>query len=84
MRQFLIHNKLMISAKEDGSSMDDYASDYSMGSSDNDSSDGESIASDFDIWSMANNKMDDENVFGDARTMRGLDLVLYFMRNGIA
>ena len=33
---------------------------------------------------MANNKMYGENVSGDARTNRGLDLVLCFMRHGIA
>ena len=83
MRRFLIHSKLTISAKEAENSMDGNASDNSMESSDNDSSDGESIASEFDIWTMTNDKMDDENVSGDARTKRGLDIVLCFMRFGV-
>ena len=64
--------------------MDNYASDNSVESSDNDSSDGESIASEVEIWTMVNGKMDDENVSVDARTKRGLYLVLCFMQHYVS
>ena len=83
-RRFLIRDILAASAKEAENSMDGYASDNSMESSDNDNSDGKSIASEFDIWTMTNDRMDDENVSGDARTKRGLDHVLLCMQHGIA
>ena len=79
-RRFLIRDILAASAKEAENSMDDYASDNCMGSSD--SSDGSDRG--FDIWNVTNNKMDNENVSGDARTKRSLDLVLRCMRLVIA
>ena len=71
---------MLASAKEAENSLDDYASDNCMGSSD--SSDGSDRG--FDIWNVTNNKMDNENVSGDARTKRSLDLVLRCMQLGIA
>ena len=79
-RRFLIRDILAASAKEAENSMDDYASDNCMDSSD--SSDGSDRG--FDIWNVTNNKMDNENVSGDARTKRSLDLVLRCMRLVIA
>jgi len=78
-RRFLIRDKLAASAKETENSMDGYASDNSMESSDNDSSDGSDT--EFDIWEFINDILDDENVSGSARTKRGVELILLNMRN---
>ena len=72
MRQFLIHNNLVVSTKEERSSMDDCTSDSSMKSSSNNSSDEENADTesnstdgknvgtvrDYEICTMANDKMD--------------------------
>ena len=63
-RRSLIQDKLAASAKETENSMDGYASDNSMESSDNDSSDGSDR--EFDIWEFINDILDDENVSGSA------------------
>ena len=83
-RRGVIRDKLALSAKEAKNSMDDHASDNSMDSSDSDNSDGENIASEFDIWGFINDILDDENVSGSARTKRGVELILFYMRNAEA
>ena len=81
-RRFLIRDIFAFSAKEIENSMDGNTSDSSTGPSD--STDGESTVSEFDIWKIVSDKMDNENVSGDARTNRGLELVLCFMQRGVA
>ena len=83
-RRGVICHKLALSAKEAENSVDDHASDNSMESSDNDNSDGENIASVFDIWSFINNILDDENVSVSVRTKRGVELILFYIRNADA
>jgi hypothetical protein len=73
-RRFLISDTLASAA--------DHPSDNSMESSDNDSSDGSDR--DFDIWEFINDILDDENVSGSARTKRGVELILFYMRNADA
>ena len=81
-RRFLIRDIFAFSAKEIENSMDGNTSDSSTGPSD--STDGESTVSEFDVWKIVSDKMDNENVSGDARTNRGLELVLCFMERGVA
>ena len=50
--------------------------------SDDDSSDG--CNREFDIWEFINDILDDENVSGSARTKRGVELILFYMRNADA
>ena len=38
----------------------------------------------FDIWEFTNDIMDNENVSGRARTKRGVDLILFYIRNAEA
>ena len=38
----------------------------------------------FDIWEFINNILDNENVSGSARTKRGVQLILFYMRNADA
>ncbi len=73
-RRFLISDTLASAAV--------HSSDNSMESSDNDSSDGSDR--DFDIWEFINDILDDENVSGSARTKRGVELILFYMRNADA
>ena len=81
-RRFLIRDKLAASAKETENSTDGYASDDSMESSDNNSSDGSGW--EFDIWEFINDILDDENVSDSARTKRGVELILFYMRTADA
>ena len=74
-RRFLIRDILVLSTKEN-SRVD---SDSSMGAGDD-----ESTGSEFDLWKIVNDILDDENISGDARTNRGLELVLCFMQRGVA
>ena len=69
-RQGVIHDRLAASAE------------VAEMSSDDDSSDGS--GREFDIWDFINDILDDENVSGIARTKRGVELILYYMRNADA
>ena len=82
MRQFLIHNKLVVAAREAISSMDACTSDSSREFSGNNSSDGKNTGSEFecDLWSNISEQMDDENVSGVPRTNKVLAIILYFMK----
>ena len=72
-RRFLIRDILVLSTKEN-----------SRGNSDTSMSDDESTVSEFDIWKIVNDILNVENISGDARTNRGVELVLCFMQRGVA
>ena len=69
-RQGVIHDILAASAEEAEMPSDD------------DSSDGSDR--EFDIWGFINDILDDENVSGSARTKRGVELILFYMRSADA
>ena len=69
-RQGIIHDILVASAEEAKMPSDDDSSDCSD--------------REFDIWGFINDSLDDKNVSGSARTKRGVELILFYMRNADA
>ena len=84
MRRFFNRGKLAVLAKKAASSMDDCTSDSSMEPNHNNSSDSENADTTIDLYWNINEQMDDENVSDDARTNRGLGIVMYLMRCDMA